>query len=129
MSKKSLDKITPQQIAELQVELEAVIEYLYLIFFTSSNHIQFRARLASEMFYDNVIKRADNILQLLGEDDQTRQKRIQRIKKRANDEHEQTQGKTFEERHEKISKIIKATSKVAVGFGIARLMLGGNTTS
>ena len=128
MSKKSLDKITPQQIAELQLEAKAMIDYLYMIFF-SLDQIQFRARLAGEIFYDNVIKRADHILQILGEDEMRQKRRIQRIKKRANDEHEQTQGKTFEERHEKISKIIKVTSKVAVGFGIARLMLGGNTTS
>ena len=129
MSKKSLDKITPQQITELQSEVKAMIDYLYMIFF-SLDQIQFRARLAGEIFYDNVIKRADHILQILGEDEMRQKRRIQRIKKKADEEHKQIQqGKTFDEKHDKITKIIKATSKVAIGLGIARLALGGNTTS
>ena len=33
MNKKSLNKITPEQISELRLEAKAIADYLYMIFF------------------------------------------------------------------------------------------------
>lgn len=129
MSKKSLNKITPEQINELQLEAKAIADYLYMIFF-SLDQVQFRARLVGDTFYDNIIKRMDHILLILGENEEKQQKRIKNIKRKARNEHAQIQnGVTIEERFDRITKIIKATGKVAIGLGIARLALGANTTS
>ena len=129
MNKKSLNKITPEQISELRLEVKAIADYLYMIFF-SLDRVQFRARLVGDTFYDNIIKRMDHILLILGENEEKQQKRIKNIKRKARNEHAQIQsGVTIEERFDRISKIIKATGKVAIGLGIARLALGVNVTS
>ena len=129
MNKKSLNKITPEQISELRLEAKAIADYLYMIFF-SLDQVQFRARLVGDTFYDNIIKPMDHILLILGENEEKQQKRIKNIKRKARNEHAQIQsGRSIEERFDRISKIIKEVGKVAVfAFGV-RLVLGENTTS
>ena len=111
---KILKQATPQQIIKLQMELEAVLEYLYEIFYSSHNHIQFHARVASEPFYLKVIKPLEKILSW-------KEERKQQVKEKIMRERQQTEGLASKEKWDKISSAVK----IGGGIVAATSLIGG----
>lgn len=111
---KILKQATPQQVIKLQMELEAVLEYLYEIFYSSHNHIQFHARVAGEPFYLKVIKPLEKILDW-------KEERKQQVKEKIMRERQQTEGLASKEKWDKISGAVK----IGGGIVAATSLIGG----
>ena len=103
--------VTPQHVIKLQTELEAVLEYLYEIFYSSHNHAQFHARVASEPFYNKVIRPLEKILGW-------KEERKQQVKEKIMRERQQTEEFSFKEKQVKISNAVKIGGGIVAATGL-----------